>query len=188
MRSLDFSECKRLDLQYNTISEVELGAFNGLTALTRLDLSNNQIHELKSPTFNLSDNHISSIQDNTFVNLRRLEILSLDHNRLESLSPGTFCGLESIKELQLDNNYLTSLPQDVFIHLPRPLTIYLYGNQLQCNDALCWLRQEELNGTITLNRDGNRYIGNPVCVNGVNWDTWSCSQTGDVSLLMFCHI
>ena len=130
----------------------------------------------------LYGNNISSIEDNTFVDLKRLKFLDLGSNHLESLSPGTFCGLESIKELRLGDNRLPSLPQDAFIHLPRPLELDLYGNQHECDTALCWLRQEELNGTITWYRDFG-YTGKPVCVNGVNWDTWSCNQTGDMSLI-----
>ena len=128
-------------------------------------------------------NQISEIEPGTFTGLDSLTYLRLWGNSISELEARTFCGLESIEELLLDINVLTSLPQDVFIHLPRPLILGLYRNPLQCDAALCWLRQEELNGTITWYREENGYTSKPVCANGVNWDNWSCSQTGDVSLI-----
>ena len=192
------SECTLLDLQNNLISEVEPGAFNGLGNLTDLDLSYNRLSTLKigmlqglvaveylSFHFNL----VSSIEDNTFANLMRLKELNLAVNRLESLSPGVFCGLESIEIMNLAGNPLTSLPRDVFKHLPRPLSLQLYGNRLECDTALCWLKQEELNGTIGLFDSQTR------CGKEVNWDTWSCSETGHIYLAftfinrsLFVHI
>ena len=149
-----------LNLADNQLTSLKVGMFQGLVVLEYLILSGN---------------NISSIEDNTFVNLTRLEGLFLNGNRLESLSPGTFCGLESIVELSLSNNRLTSLPQDVFIPLPRPLSPNPSGNPPQCYSALCWLKQEELNGTIKFYS-----FSKPSFANGVNWDSWSCNQPGDM--------
>ena len=116
-------------------------------------------------------NIISFIEDNTFANLMRLKELNLAVNRLESLGPGIFCGLDSLSWLDLRENRLTTLPVDVFNHLPHPLQLKLNNNSLQCDAALCWLRQEELNGTITWYPFGGR----PICANEVSWEKWRCS-------------
>ena len=162
----------RLRLRHNRLTSLKVGMFQGLVVIKEL---------------NLDDNHLSSIEANTFLNLKRLEILNLDRNHLESLSPGTFCGLESIKELYLDENPLTSLPQDAFRHLPRPLLLHVASKPFECDDALCWLKQEELNGTITWWSNHK-----PACANEVTWETWSCNQTGDMfdikRILLFSHV
>ena len=182
------SACIILELDDNEISEVEPGAFNGLGNVTRLILRNNWLNSLKVGMFeglvavdylSCFRNRISAIEDNTFVILMRLKYLFLGHNHLLSLSPGAFCGLQSIDVLWLQSNRLTSLPEDAFRHLPRPLKLFVSGNLLQCDADLCWLKYEELNGTITW-IDGV-YNSPPTCVKAVNWDIWSCNDTGEVS-------
>ena len=92
-----------------------------------------------------------------------------------------FSGLNSLKKLQLYRNNLTTLPADVFKHLPRPLEISLYdsrydpvGNPLQCNADLCWLKKEEMKGTITWLTYSFATF-KPRCANGIDWDTWICN-------------
>ena len=85
-----------------------------------------------------------------------------------------FSGLESLEALHLTYSHLTTLPADVFSHLPRPLELGLQGNQRQCNAAVCWVKQEELQGTITIQHK-------PICANGVEWDSWTCDE-GNVLL------
>ena len=122
----------------------------------------------------LAINNINLIEDNAFIGLKSLEDLDLHSNKLETLTPGIFCFLDSLRKLNLKKNRLTSLPADVFNHLPRPLRVDVSDNPLECDAALCWLKQEELNGNITyLN-----YLGRPTCAKEVNWFTWFCNETG----------
>ena len=185
--------CTELDVINNQISEIETGSFNGLSNLGDLRLSGNQLTILKADTFLgllaveellVGSNIINTIEDNTFVNLKKLRLLWLDNNRLKILSPGTFSGLESLEHLTLEFNHLTTLPADVFSHLPRPLSLGLQDavhcrmpdNLPHCDAALCWLKQEELNGTITwyFHGDYPLFPYKPRCRNGINWDTWKC--------------
>ena len=125
----------------------------------------------------LQFNIITFIEDNTFANLMRLNELNLAVNRLESLTPGIILWLRFSRVAEFwQKNRLTTLPADVFNHLPRPLELDISFNPMQCDAALCWLKQEELNGTITWNPFGRR----PTCANEVSWETWSCSQTGNI--------
>ena len=164
----------------NTISDLEPGAFNGLTSLVELSL-----HE----------NNINVIQINTFSNLRNLEQLRLYNNSLPTLHPGMFFGLESIKYLHLEGNCLTTLQADVFSHLPRPFRLGLHDhrwndptdNPLVCDAQLCWLKLEEQQGTIRWFRyttDPDRNFLEPKCVNDIEWDTWICDETGNKFLFI----
>ena len=148
---------KHLRLDTNRLTALKAGMFNELVAVEILNLSNN---------------YINSIENKTFSNLNKLDILWLSNNSLEMLNHGMFFGLDSLKTLILAKNPLTTLPADVFKHLPRPLTISITelkdnGNPsafpIQCNSELCWLKQEELQGTIAW------YRTPPVCADRKDW-------------------
>ena len=72
----------------------------------------------------------------------------------------------------------------MFKHLPRPLELRLSNpraatvkqNVLNCDSALCWLKKEELDGTIVWTSDEFK----PRCADGIEWDIWSCSETGNI--------
>ena len=141
----------------------------------------------------ISSNIINNIEDNAFTNFKKLRLLWLDNNKLKLLSPGTFSGLETLENLTLEFNHLTSLLADMFSHLPRPLSLGLQDaayhrtpdNLLQCDAALCWLKQEELNGTITwyFHGDYPLFPYKPRCRNGINWDTMKCE--GNIGNILF---
>ena len=109
--------------------------------------------------------------------------LQLSGNDLETLNEGMFYGLSSLRVLYLEGNDLKHLPVDVFTHLPRPLKLELHKdrqnlrkyNPLQCDADLCWLRQEELQGSITWY---SRFSLHKLrCANGIDWDSWDCDLT-----------
>ena len=137
-------------------------------------------------TLNLFNNDINLIEDFTFTNMKKLKVLWLVNNALMVLDPEMFFGLDSLRTLGLFGNPLTTLPSGVFNHLPRPFELALtddnddYGNHvgfpMQCDVKLCWLRQEELQGTITW------YRSYPICTDDTEWGNSICDETGNVSL------
>ena len=93
-------QCTKLDLDSNRISEVENGAFNGLSAVTDLDNGNNRLQFLYLNMFSdmknckmlqLLHNDISDIESESFNGLSQVQYLSLYHNNLITLKAGT-CG------------------------------------------------------------------------------------------------
>ena len=72
---LGLSRCRTLFLNDNNISEVEIGAFNGLASLT---------------TLRLYDNKLERLYANMFFDLRTLRTLELDSNRISQIEPGSF--------------------------------------------------------------------------------------------------
>ena len=184
----NLSSCTLMSLASNEISEIEPGSFNGLRKVEVLYLNANRLTTLRMNMFQglvslkvlyLFYSDVNFIEENTFSNLKKLEMLRLHGNELESLTPGIFCGLESLKTIYLKNNHLTMLPEAVFSDLPRPLRLVIDQNPLQCEAELCWLKQKEKQGTITL---GISIIPEKAeCVNGTDWNTWSCDETGIVT-------
>ena len=197
----NLKNCRNMRIQLSRITEVEPGSFNGLTSLTHLYLSwNDRLNVLRAGMFHgliaihaLSVNHnrMHTIEDGTFANLKALEFLFMERNDLDTLRPGIFFGLVSLKTLYLDRNHLTTLSADVFHHLSRPLKLTLYNNvlhlttdnPLKCDVHLCWLRQEELQGNITWSYYGSSRERpfKPRCTDGIDWETWTCREKGDVS-------
>ena len=181
---------------------MEPGVFSGLKNVKELYVNHNQITLLKAEMFEglvavnaiyLYYNNITSIEENTFINLTKLEILWFYANDLETLTTGKFAGLESLKEINLIGNHLKTLPEDMFSHLSRPLNLLVQANPLQCDAALCWLKQEELNRTITwfsLNSDPPDSLYKPGCDGGIDWDTWTCEVSGssNINLAEFAHL
>ena len=108
----------------------------------------------------------------------------MSFNHLVTLNRDTFFGLDSLKELYLSGNNLTRLPADVFNHLPRPFQLTQHypwagnttDNPVPCDTGLCWLKHEEQQGTITW----RHRVYKPRCANGIDWDTWSCNEAGNV--------
>ena len=122
----NLSKCTDMAFWYNTISEIEPGAFHGL---------------------------------------ENLESLMIFENEVESLKPRVFSGLSALTKLWLSNK-LTTLDSSIFEDLPRPLQLEVDGNALECNNSLCWLKEEIRNKTITW------ITSPPRCSSGVSWNSW----------------
>ena len=130
-----------VDLSENHITTIRAGSFSHLARCALLWLDNNQISEINPAAFR------------GLTSLRRLY---LHTNKLTHISPGTFSGLTSLNNLWLSNNRLTGLSSDLFLDLPRPLRLLLGNpdnndpdNAFLCDESLCWLKQEEQDGTVT---------------------------------------
>eukprot|EP00058_Branchiostoma_floridae_P015229 XP_002600717.1 hypothetical protein BRAFLDRAFT_83459 [Branchiostoma floridae] len=111
------SKLKVLTLSRNEISEIQLGAFDGLDgSLTELRLDRNKL---------------SNLEVGTFEDLPLVESLMLNDNMLADLRAGVFRGLISMVRLDLNGNRITSLPVGVFSDLPALRSIYLARNGIK---------------------------------------------------------
>ena len=143
-------------------------------------------------------NELTALYAGMFQGLRDLKLLSLSGNRLSLIDDNSFTDINSIHELNLGANNLTHLSGETFSHLPRPIKLNLGGenyysqrkNPLHCDSDLCWLRLEELQGSITWSSynltwqsfDWDYISPPPTCANEINWRTWSCMKTGNNSI------
>ena len=106
-------ELKIIKAEYCKIRNIGLGAFNGLTKLTRLSLQGNEISE---------------IIPGTFEKISRLEYLDLSYNRLQHLDSDVFSGLVNLKRVTLEGNKLQYLNPDTFASLPDLQILFLSNN------------------------------------------------------------
>ena len=89
----------RLELCYNGIEVVPLGAFRDLLNLRELDLSWNQMKLIDAAVF---------------LGLKSLRTLDLSHNRLVTLWSSTFSRLPVLERLSLTDNSLQDVAVDTF--------------------------------------------------------------------------
>ena len=123
----NLSSLEYLDLSYNKIKYLNsamfsgLGAFNGLTKLTRLSILRNKISDILPGTFeNMSSlehlqlgyNRIVNLDSAVFSGLINLKYVGLSANKLQYLHPHTFLGLPNIKHLHLKKNMFLQVPTD----------------------------------------------------------------------------
>ena len=114
-----------------------------------------------------------------FAALESLNHLDLSENGLSNLSSQMFTGLIPLRSLYLDGNKLSTVSSDAFSHLYRPLSLRLSNsavpaarrNPLQCDDGLCWLKNEENDGKIKFSSDYKL-----LCTTGGSWDNLSCEE------------
>lgn len=180
------SQCRELVMRRNSMTTIEPGAFNGLGQLLSLELHQNHlsfVRQTRRPSIwigldkleklDLGFNKISEISSGAFQGLKALKLLWLSENSITDLEKEAFSGLDSLRNLKLDKNYLTSLDQEVFSFVPRPLLLsvgYPQWSELKLScSALCWLKEEEEQTTITFER--NRY---PICTGGIHWKNFDC--------------
>ena len=215
------TQCTKLELDSNQISDVEPGAFNGLTALKELRLEynhlrhlhsnmfsylsnltvliihDNQIQDIEAGAFNglgniwhvfLGANRLAEVRADIFQGLEEVQELSIARNVIEFVADDSFSNLKKLTKLNLAGNNLSSLSADVLSHLQRPLELGLFDpffdptphHMMNCDADLCWLKQEELQGTITwiTHTTPAEISFKPLCAGGLDWDTWTCDGNG----------
>ena len=136
----------------------------------------------------LSGNSITRIPSGIFSHLVQCQSLHLDNNQISQIEPGAFNGLQRVDYISLHSNQLRRLTSSMFEGLDRPLTLSLYDhspsgsfiptNPLICDAALCWLKQEEIEGAIIWRQNFPFDPYTPQCGNGVDWNTWVCTVPG----------
>ena len=141
---LQLSQCKYLSLGRN-ISDIEPGAFEGLTSLTNLSLGYNRLERLYSNMFSgvnnckwldLQENQITEIEPRSFDGLSNLEWLGLNINRLTILRTGTFWGLSKCTQILLWENRISKIEAGSFKGLSALRILSMYDNKVWSDYAL----------------------------------------------------
>ncbi len=97
---------------------------------------------------------------------------------ISAIENGAFDDLYSLVFVQLYGNRLTTLSPNLFINVPRSMTMVLsfprYANQWYCS-SLCWLKHEQQHGTYR--------GGDPICKYGIDWNSLQCGDNGESDFL-----
>ncbi|XP_062416721.1 matrix-remodeling-associated protein 5 [Pungitius pungitius] len=109
-------DTERLNLGYNSLTEVEGSEFKSLRQLEMLMLHGNDI---------------STVHPGAFYSLRSLQILKLSYNKLKSVNPGLFEGLVGLIRLHLDHNLIDFIEPYSFSGLSSLKLLQLEGNLLK---------------------------------------------------------
>ena len=93
------------------------------------------------------------VSEDLWMDLPELEELWLTSNQIRVVKPYGFTNLPNLRFLDLFENQLTTLDQNVLV--PEilnsiPFHLDLGENPLQCDSRMCWLRDAEKLGSITL--------------------------------------
>ncbi|XP_028315199.1 matrix-remodeling-associated protein 5 isoform X2 [Gouania willdenowi] len=117
-------DTEKLNLGYNSLTEVEGSEFRSLRQLEMLMLHGNDISTIHPGAFyslrslqilKLSYNKLTSVNPGVFEGLVGLIRLHLDHNLIDFIEPYSFSGLSSLKLLQLEGNLLKEIHPHTFI-------------------------------------------------------------------------
>ncbi|KAM8910560.1 matrix-remodeling-associated protein 5 [Spinachia spinachia] len=117
-------DTERLNLGYNSLTEVEESELKSLRQLEMLMLHGNDINTVHPGAFyslrslqilKLSYNKLKSVNPGLFEGLVGLVRLHLDHNLIDFIEPYSFSGLSSLKLLQLEGNLLKEIHPHTFI-------------------------------------------------------------------------
>ena len=188
-----------LDLPDNRLTTVPYGCFQHLLNLNILWLARNQFPAVMSENFSelgklqeliLRTNSLTVIRGDMWIGLESLTFLDLYENKITVIEKGGFANLPMIEKIELRNNKLSTLSPDSFCFSPSPhptaqpsqLTLLLDGIDLFCDSRLCWLKEAETNGLITLTEffDFSRYRVECVNFPDVYWDevALNCTNVG----------
>ena len=124
----------------------------------------------------LYDNKLSVIREHMFSGLPNLLGLFLYKNDIYMIEDNSFHGSTALMMLHLYDNLLSSVPQCMFHpdqHPSSPTQFSLYTNPLQCDARLCWVKQAEAAGWITVNSPSSTFCAGPAAVSGRSWDSIS---------------
>ena len=109
------------------------------------------------------------------IHLLNLQQLHLASNVLIELRAAMFNGLRNIKLINLDGNRFTWIDSRMFSDLPHPLELALDYNPLVCDGHLCWLKEEEKQGTVTW-LEWSEHNYQPSCSGDVLWEALECTE------------
>ncbi|XP_070564548.1 chondroadherin-like [Ptychodera flava] len=116
---LQLPNLELLEIPLVRLTAVQVGAFNGLTALVDLKLDQNYLTNLETGTFDglinlmwlgLNHNKINSLPMSIFRDLQKLKFLHLEGNMLTELEAGAFDGLVNLTQLMISHNQFIEVP------------------------------------------------------------------------------
>ncbi|KAM7390160.1 hypothetical protein PAMA_008370 [Pampus argenteus] len=123
------STVKGFDLSVNKISKIEVLDFKNLPGLTELNLRRNWITQIDEGAFaglsslktlNLNNNRLSKLGDYVFNGLSKLTELRIISNGIKTVAPTSFMSLTSLKFLDISYNKLNRVAKfnSILQHLP----------------------------------------------------------------------
>lgn len=136
-------DLKRLLINLNSITVLNINFSEHLMGLISLDLSDNSLMYLSPENFahfsllkslNLAGNQLMEVDYNLFHPLKSLTSLSLMNNCLTRLDPKSISVLIELQELDLSMNKLHVLDFSMFQHLRKLRLLKLNGNGLKSLD------------------------------------------------------
>ncbi|GBL92884.1 Toll-like receptor 6 [Araneus ventricosus] len=144
MHSDAFKNCSSVEdlaLQGNNLSYVPT-ALKSLQFLKTLNLNNNTIRNLNNSSFqdlkqlrrlSLSQNQIGNLTRDTFKHLRSLKAIDLSKNNIHKLDHGIFDEGEALNIIDLSDNYLTDI-NGLFMNLKSLMFLNVSRNKIQWFD------------------------------------------------------
>ncbi|XP_069760168.1 leucine-rich repeat-containing G-protein coupled receptor 5-like [Narcine bancroftii] len=150
---------EELRLAGNGLTDIPMGAFDGLYNLKILMLQNNQLRKVPEEalqnlqslqSLRLDANHISVVPPNCFNGLVSLRHLWLDDNALTDVPVKALSNLPCLQAMTLALNRITHIPDYAFRKLSSLVVLHLHNNQIhslgkKCFDGLHSLETLDLN-------------------------------------------
>lgn len=128
------TELKTLEMNLNSISRWEEGAFETLQNLEKMSLWSNQLDAIGKEDFrglarvkvlDLLGNRIKTIHPDAFLSLTNMTYIGLNKNSFKELPEGLFRANGKLEEAKFLYNNISALPSDLFANLPELKTISL---------------------------------------------------------------
>ncbi len=172
------------DVYFNTnsISLVPANYFKNLLSLDKIYLYLNDITDIDDTAFSqvpsvkvidLSINKLSVIREMMFSGLPNLWAIYLYKNQIHTIETASFKDNIALITLSLASNSLETVSQSIFDPNNHPTNLKhfkIYGNPLQCNSSLSWLKQVDTTW-ITVKQPYDTECEGPTALAGCKWDS-----------------
>lgn len=132
-----------IDLSYNQISKISLGAFAMNSQLETIQLQGNHLNGTdfspkdwgdlgKLRSLNVADNKLGPVlQRGIFDGLSALQMLDISYNKIVSIPYGSFTGLQGLSQLVLKSNLLLDVPTPALRELVGLQTLDISNNPMR---------------------------------------------------------
>ncbi|XP_050404704.1 leucine-rich repeat-containing protein 70 [Patella vulgata] len=140
----NFTQLKKLQLDFNKITKLEAGTFNNLPYLEIIGLGTNSISTIQKGVFwhlpsvksiDLTNNFIINLSEG-FKNITNINRIDLHGNRIQNIKNEDFRDTTSLLDLILSNNKITQIKRNAFRSLIKLAYLSIKGNPLKKADGL----------------------------------------------------